>query len=51
LIFVTSYTSGGLAIDDRSGSVVLTDTGSAWGLVGSGRTDRGPFNFDFSKPK
>jgi hypothetical protein len=41
LIFVTSYTSGGLAIDDRSGSVVLTDTGDSWRLVGAGRTDLG----------
>jgi hypothetical protein len=49
--FVTTYTSGGQAVDDRSGSAVLMDRGDSWGLVGSGRADAGPFNFDFSKTK
>jgi hypothetical protein len=51
LDFVTSYTSGGLAVDNRTGSASLVDKGTAWGLVGSGWADAGLYNFDFSKPK
>jgi hypothetical protein len=49
--FITSYTSGGLAVDNRTGSATLVDQGSSWGLVGSGWADAGLYNFDFSKPK
>jgi hypothetical protein len=51
LDFITSYTSGGLAVDNRTGSASLVDQGSSWGLVGSGWADAGLYNFDFSKPK
>ena len=51
LDFVTSYTSGGIAVDNRTGSASLVDQGSSWGLVGSGWADAGLYNFDFSKPK
>jgi hypothetical protein len=51
LDFVTSYTSGGLAVDNRTGSASLVDKGDAWGLTGSGWADAGLYNFDFSKPK
>ena len=49
--FITSYTSGGLAVDNRTGSATLVDKGTSWGLVGSGWADAGLYNFDFSKPK
>jgi hypothetical protein len=51
LDFVTSYTSGGIAVDNRTGSASLVDQGTSWGLVGSGWADAGLYNFDFSKPK
>jgi len=49
--FITSYTSGGLAVDNRTGSATLVDKGTSGGLVGSGWADAGLYNFDFSKPK
>jgi hypothetical protein len=51
LDFITSYTSGGLAVENRTGSASLVDQGSSWGLVGSGWAEAGLYNFDFSKPK
>lgn len=51
LDFVTSYTSGGLAVENRTGSASLVDQGTSWGLVGSRWADAGLYNFDFSKPK
>ena len=49
--FITNYTSGGLTVDNRTGSATLVDKGTSWGLVGSGWADAGLYNFDFSKPK
>jgi hypothetical protein len=51
LDFVTTYTSGGLTVDNRTGSARLVDNGASWGLTGSGWADAGLYNFDFSKPK
>lgn len=49
--FISTYTSGGLSVDNRTGSATLVDKGSSWGLVGSGWADAGLYNFDFSKSK
>jgi hypothetical protein len=49
--FVSTSMSGGFAVGERSGSAVLMDRGGSWALVGSGHSQSGPFNFDFSKPK
>jgi len=49
--FITNYTSGGLTVDNRTGSATLVDKGTSWGLTGSGWADAGLYNFDFSKPK
>ena len=51
LDFITTYTSGGLTVDNRTGSATLVDKGDAWGLTGSGWADAGLYNFDFSRPK
>lgn len=51
LDFVTTSTSGGLTIGQRTGSAVLMDRGDTWALVGSGQAPAGPFNFQFSKVK
>lgn len=50
--FVSTGGTGGLAAGQRSGSAVVMDRGSSWGLVGNGYAQMsGPFNFDFSKTK
>ena len=49
--FVSTSQSGGLAVGERAGSAVLMDRTTSWGLVGSGHSQSGPFNFDFSKTK
>lgn len=49
--FVSTSTTGGLAVGERSGSAALMDRGASWGLVGSGHSQSGPFNFDFNKTK
>ena len=49
--FITSDTSGGLAVDNWTGSAALVDKGTSWGLVGPGWADAGLYNFDFSKPQ
>jgi hypothetical protein len=49
--FVSSSTTGGMQVGERTGSAVLIDRGSSWGLVGSGRAPAGPYNFDFNKAK
>ena len=51
LDFITNYTSGGLTVDNRTGSATLVDKGPSWGLTGSGWADAGLYNFDFSKSK
>ena len=50
--FVSTGGTGGLATGQRSGSAVVMDRGSSWGLVGNGYAQQsGPFNFDFNKTK
>ena len=49
--FVSTSTTGGLEVGERAGTAVLMDRTTSWGLVGSGHSQAGPFNFDFSKPK
>jgi len=50
--FMSTGGTGGLAAGQRSGSAVVMDRGSSWGLVGNGHAQMsGPFNFDFNKTK
>ena len=50
--FMSTGGTGGLAAGQRSGSAVVMDRGTSWGLVGNGYAQMsGPFNFDFSKTK
>jgi hypothetical protein len=50
--FVSTGGTGGLAAGQRSGSAVVMDRGTSWGMVGNGYAERsGPFNFDVSKTK
>ena len=50
--FVSTGGTGGLAAGQRSGSAVVMDRSSSWGLVGNGYAEiAGPFNFDLSKAK
>ena len=50
--FMSTGGTGGMAAGQRTGSAVVMDRGSSWGLVGNGYASRsGPFNFDFSKTK
>jgi hypothetical protein len=50
--FFSTSGSAGLGAGERTGSAVLMDRDTSWGLVGSGQgSSGGPFNFDFSKKK
>ena len=50
--FLSTGGTGGLAAGQRSGSAVVMDRSSSWGLVGNGYAEiAGPFNFDLSKAK
>ena len=50
--FISTSGTGGLAVGERSGTAVLMDRGTTWGLSGSGSAEiAGPFSFDFSKTK
>jgi hypothetical protein len=50
--FFSTSGSGPTGAGDRSGSAVLMDRGTSWGLEGSGHASTGgPFNFSFSKDK
>jgi hypothetical protein len=50
--FVSTGGTGALGAGERSGTAVLKDRTTRWGLEGSGRAAvAGPFNFDFSKGK
>ena len=52
VLFMSTGGTGGLAAGQRSGSAVVMDRGSNWGLVGNGHAQMsGPFNFDFNKTK
>jgi hypothetical protein len=51
LQFVSTSTTGGLAVGERTGSAVLMDQGTGWAMIGSGQAPAGPFNFEFRKPK
>ena len=52
VLFVSTGGTGGLAAGQRSGSAVVMDRDTSWGLVGNGYAElAGPFNFDFSKTK
>jgi hypothetical protein len=50
--FVSTSGTGALAAGNRSGTAVLKDRTTSWGLEGSGRAAiAGPFDFNFSKAK
>jgi len=50
--FFSTSGTGSLAVGERSGTAVLMDRTTSWGLTGSGYSSvRGPYNFDFSKSK
>lgn len=50
--FFSTAGSGPTGAGDRTGSAVLMDRGTSWGLEGSGHASTGgPFNFSFSKNK
>jgi hypothetical protein len=52
VLFMSTGGTGALAAGQRSGSAVVMDRGSSWGLVGNGHAQvAGPFNFDFNKAK
>jgi len=50
--FYSTSGTGALGAGDRSGTAVLTDRNTSWGLAGSGRGSvAGPFNFEVTKTK
>jgi hypothetical protein len=50
--FVSTGGTGAMGVADRSGTAVVMDRGSSWGLVGNGYSSvTGPYNFDFNKTK
>ena len=50
--FVSTSGTGGLGVGERSGTAVVKDRTTTWGLEGSGRGSvAGPFNFNFNKTK
>jgi hypothetical protein len=50
--FFSTSGTGALGPGERSGTAVLKDRTTSWGLEGSGRgAIAGPYNFDFSKAK
>jgi heat shock protein HslJ len=50
--FFSTSGTGATGAGDRTGSAVVMDRDTSWGLVGSGHASTGgPFNFDFSKKK
>jgi hypothetical protein len=51
IAFVSTATTGGMQVGERTGTAVLVDNGNEWGLVGQGRSPSGPYNFQFRKPK
>ena len=49
LEFISTATSGVGSTGSRIGTAVVLDRGDAWGLVGSGQSPAGPYNFEFSR--
>jgi heat shock protein HslJ len=50
--FMSTSGTGSLGAGERSGTAVLMDRETTWGLAGSGHASvAGPYSFDFSKTK